>query len=215
MEWLRRLTNIIMPPPEYEDEQEQEEIKKAEPPAKEPEKAAEPLSGSVSSNAIGTESATAAVGAMGAMGAVGSMHATSSMHATGSTSAMGYGSAMKFSSDPISPPPSSMRPPLTVIDSKMKDLNVKIYNPTKYEEAPLIAADILNKNAAVVNYDYVELDLQLRICDFLNGVCYVTDGYTDKISEKIFLYVPEGVDTVDIAEAVAAVNNSRRGMFAS
>ena len=200
MEWLRKLTDWIIPRTDEDEELENEEVKKVEAPSKTVEKTPEP---STSSGA----STTAATGGEGIDNVVSAPH-------TAGGNTVSYGNAMKFNGDSIVPPP-PIRPSLTVIDSKIKELNVKIYNPTKYEEASQIAADILNRNAAVVNYDYVEASLQLRICDFLNGVCYVTDGYTDKISEKIFLYVPEGVDTVDIAEAVAAVNNNRRGMFAN
>ena len=196
MEWLRKVTDWIMPLETVnEEETEREEVKKAE---------AAPVAKKIE---MPTAAATpAATGALESeLGAVRKVNAAGGG---------GYGSAMKFNPETSLPMP-PIRPTLTVVESKMKDLNVKIYNPTKYEEASKIAADILSRNAAVVNYDYVEASLQLRICDFLNGVCYVTDGYTDKISEKIFLYVPDGVDTVDIAEAVASGNNNRRNLFAS
>ena len=200
MDWLRKIRDILMPDPEYDEEQEREkeEVKTLEAPAKTIEQKAESLTTATASTTV-NETAENVV--------------SSAQVATGVGA--GYGSAMKFNPDSIMPPP-SFRPSLTVLENKMNELNVKIYNPTKYEEASQIAADILSKNAAVVNYDYVEMALQIRICDFLNGVCYVTDGFTDKISDKIFLYVPDGVDTVDIAEAVAAANNNnRRAMFAS
>lgn len=199
MDWLRKLRDILMPDPEEYDEQEREEVKAIEAPAKAMEAKADAAANTAAASTV-TESAEKIVGSAQAVAGGGG----------------GYSSAMQFNPDSLIPP-STFRPPLTVIDSKFNELNVKIYNPTKYDEASQIAADILSKNAAIVNYDYVETALQVRICDFLNGVCYVTDGFTDKISEKIFLYVPDGVDTVDIAEAVAAVNNNnnRRTMFAS
>ena len=46
------------------------------------------------------------------------------------------------------------------------------------------------------------MEEQRRICDFVNGVCYVLDGCAKRISEQIVLYVPEGVD-VDEAMSVA------------
>lgn len=197
MDWLRKLRDILMPDPEEYEEQDKEEVKAIEAPAKAVETKAEAATQAAAASTV-TENAEQAVsGAQMAAGAGG-----------------GYSSAMKFNSDSMMNT-TPFRPPLMVIDSKFNELNVKIYNPTKYDEASQIAADILGKNAAIVNYDYVEAELQVRICDFLNGVCYVTDGYTDKISEKIFLYVPDGVDTVDIAEAVASVNNNRRSMFAN
>lgn len=211
MEWLKKITDIIMPPIDPpEEEPERVEPKKSEATVKESEQKIEaPLAGST-------------VGKVETM----SSESAEQQQATATTAASGYGygSAMKFGASGSAysgsgsySTASTMRPPLTVVENKLKELNVKVYNPTKYDQAEAIAADILGRNAAVVNYEYVESSVQLRICDFLNGVCYVTDGYTDKISEKIFLYVPEGVDTVDIAEAVSTMNNGqfRRGMFAS
>ena len=190
MEWLRKVTDWIMPLETVnEEETEREEVKKAE---------AAPVAKKIE---MPTAAATpAATGALESeLGAVRKVNAAGGG---------GYGSAMKFSE----PAPSA-----TVIDSKTRELNVKIYTPTTFDQASEIAAEILSKNAAVVNYDYVDSAVQLRLCDFLNGVCYVTDGYTDKISEKIFLYVPDGVETADLAETVTSINNAqfRRGMFAS
>ncbi|WP_432648473.1 cell division protein SepF, partial [Mitsuokella sp.] len=42
---------------------------------------------------------------------------------------------------------------------------------------------------------------QRRICDFVNGACYIVDGCAKRISEQIVLYAPEGVD---VAEAMPA-----------
>ena len=199
MEWLRKVTDWIMPLETVnEEETEREEVKKAE---------AAPVAKKIE---MPTAAATpAATGALESeLGAVRKVNAAGGG---------GYGSAMKFSEPAPSATATAIRPPLTVIDSKTRELNVKIYTPTTFDQASEIAAEILSKNAAVVNYDYVDSAVQLRLCDFLNGVCYVTDGYTDKISEKIFLYVPDGVETADLAETVTSINNAqfRRGMFAS
>ena len=58
----------------------------------------------------------------------------------------------------------------------------------------------MGKFAVIVNYELVERAEQQRISDFVNGVCYVTDGRVEQISERIILYMPEGVD----AEAAIA-----------
>ena len=197
MEWLKKLTDFIMPDPEGEEESEKVDAKHEEASAKDSGKIETiAKSPAVVANEVQTTAET-----------VGAVKAVSG------GAGFGFGSPAKFNSEPVT------RPPLTVIENRIKELNVKVYTPTKFDQAEIIAGDILGKNAAVVNYEYVESALQLRICDFLNGVCYVTDGYTDKISEKIFLYIPDGVETSDIAEAVSALNNNgqqyRRGMFAN
>mgnify|MGYP002624789991 CR=1 FL=1 len=201
MEWLRKITDFIMPIEVMpEEEQEKAEVKKASASATEAKKIEMPTASTATTGALESE-----VGAVRKVAATGG----------------GYGSALKFSepapATTAAAQAAAVRPPLTVIDSKSKELNVKIYAPTSFDQASEIAAEILSKNAAVVNYEYVDAPVQLRLCDFLNGVCYVTDGYTDKISEKIFLYVPDGVETVDIAEAVSTIGTAqlRRGVFAS
>ena len=206
---LKTITDFIMPIDltTTEDERDQVETKKTEAPAASAKKVEMPTA------------ANATTGA--ASGAVDSELGAARRASAATTGVAGYGSALKFS-DPVSSAApnvatASVRTPLTVIDSRSKELTVKIYSPTEFDQASEIAAEILGKNAAIVNYEYVDASVQLRLCDFLNGVCYVTDGYTDKISEKIFLYVPDGVETLDIAEAMSSMSSAqiRRGIFAS
>lgn len=96
------------------------------------------------------------------------------------------------------------RPNLKVI--KPPEFVMKVYKPADYNNINCIAQDILDHKAAVVNYEYVHADEQRRICDYVDGVCYAVDGKVTKISEKIFLYVPSGINTSDIAALVASVN---------
>ena len=45
----------------------------------------------------------------------------------------------------------------------------------------------------LINYEKIEQSEQVRICDFMNGACYVLDGSVKRISAKMVLYVPNGV----------------------
>lgn len=94
------------------------------------------------------------------------------------------------------------RPKLTVHTTKQQTLTVRIYAPTDFDQVTAIADDLKAGKAAVVNYERIESAEQRRICDFVNGVCYVLDGCAKRISDKIVLYVPEGVD-VDEAMSIA------------
>ena len=71
---------------------------------------------------------------------------------------------------------------------------IKLYVPTDFEQVTAVADDIKGKRAVVINYEKVDLAEQRRICDFVNGVCYVTNGDAKRISSNIVLYVPDGVD---------------------
>ena len=95
------------------------------------------------------------------------------------------------------------RPNLKII--KAPSFVMKVYKPENYDNVKAIADDILSHKAVVINYEYVQVEQQRRICDHLDGVCYAIDGVATKISEKIFLYTPEGINTSDIAALVASV----------
>lgn len=92
------------------------------------------------------------------------------------------------------------RPQLTVHTTKVAELKVQIYAPTKFDQVVAIADDLKAGKGCVVNYERVEADEQRRICDFVNGVCYVLDGTAKRVSSQIVLYVPQGVD---VAEAMS------------
>ena len=95
------------------------------------------------------------------------------------------------------------RPNLKIV--KAPEFVMKVYQPADYSQINSVADDILANRAVVVNYEYVRPEEQLRICDYIEGVCYAVDGAVSKISEKIFLYTPEGISTSDIAALVASV----------
>ena len=91
------------------------------------------------------------------------------------------------------------RPQLTVHTTKTSELKVQIYAPRNFDQVTAIADDLKDGKACVVNYEKIEADEQRRICDFVNGVCYVLDGCAKRVSGQIVLYVPNGVD---VAEAM-------------
>lgn len=82
-------------------------------------------------------------------------------------------------------------------------LKVQVYVPTDFNQVTAIADDLKNHKACIVNYEQVDLEMQRRVCDFINGSCYVIDGGVKRISNHIVLYVPEGVsvaDAISVAE---------------
>ena len=91
------------------------------------------------------------------------------------------------------------QPQLTVHTTKQPQLKMQIYAPRNFEQVTAIADDLKAGKACVVNYEQIEALEQRRICDFVNGVCYVLDGSAKRVSNQIMLYVPNGVD---VAEAM-------------
>ena len=104
-------------------------------------------------------------------------------------------------------PDTEDKPNLKIV--KSPEFSVKIYHSVNGSQVCAVADDILSRKAAVVNYENLDESEQRRICDFINGVCYASDGSVRMISEKIVLYVPAGINSEDIAMAAASVYGQR------
>lgn len=188
MDWVRKVTDIIMPlePLPEEDEDYIEEKKSAS-------KSNEHIAAEQRQNfeEIPVKRAAAGGGAVPSMNFAQGGVMNSSESGTMSMGGMRYTAY----ADPV---PQVSKPNLTVV--KGSELAVRIYAPTDFNQVTKIADDILNRRAAVVNYESVGDEEKRQICDFVNGVCYATDGMASVISEKIVLYVPNGVDAGDISK---------------
>lgn len=188
--FLKKITDFIMPLEPIEEEETQEEIE-AKPAKSEPvkqekeERRVEPkVQESVSARVPVEQPMMSMAEAMPQMADLGKMRT-----AEGGSVAFG---GMKYTAYAKKEEPVNMKPQLTVV--KGSGISVKINKPAKFEEVRMIADDLLGKNVVIVNYELVDTDEQRRINDFVNGVCYVTDGHVEQISEKIVLYTPEGID---------------------
>lgn len=200
MDWIRKLTDMIMPleAPVPDDEEEVKETKKAEVKPVEPQSAqVSPLQqqpAQAANQNFQAERQPAAMGAgMSQNLSFGTMNFTRnggmvSTAENGVTSMGGY-RYEAYASDNNA----SVRPSLAVV--KTPSINVKIYAPTKYDEqVKSIGSDLMQRNALVVNYENVDEGIQQRIGDFILGVVYANDGKVEMISNRIMLYVPSGFD---------------------
>ena len=184
MDWIKKITDIIMPL-EPIAEEEEEEPKKAE------EKATvqQPVSNTAKKVATG--------------GGTTMNYATAETVVNTSESGSMSMGGMRYTAYSDTTPTPTARPSLTVV--KPHELTVKIYSPENFDQVVGIADDILGKKAAVVNYERVAESDQRKICDFVNGVCYATDGSVNMISDRIFLYMPPGVESGEIARIATSV----------
>ena len=89
------------------------------------------------------------------------------------------------------------RPKLTVHTTQIPSLNVKIYVPRSFDQVQEIADDLKAGRAVLVNYERVELEEQCRLCDFINGVCYIMNGEVKRVSTAMVLYAPDGVNVYE------------------
>ena len=91
-----------------------------------------------------------------------------------------------------------------VSSSKAQDMRIQIYTPQSFDAVSEIADALKSKRSAIVNYERVEMSEQRRICDFLNGVCYVQDGEVRRITATMVLYVPDGVEINEVKSVANA-----------
>ena len=160
MEWLKKITDFIMPvePEEEEFESEQVVVKKEEPVAM--------VNGSVKYG--------------------GMSYTASHVAAPAASVAMSSSTTQQ-----------TAKPQFTVHSGKPAqsgNMMIRLCTPRNFDQVTAVADDIKGKRAVLINYDKVDLEEQRRICDFVNGVCYVTNGDAKRISNNIVLYVPDGVD---------------------
>ena len=201
MDWIRKLTDIIMPlEPPQDDEEDIKETKKVETQAEEPKPAQEPKQpAQPAPQTFQADKQAIGVGQNFGNGSMkfthtGGMVSTSDNGVT-SMGGVRYEAYNSNTSDP------SVRPSLAVV--KTPQLTMKIYAPTKYDDqVKQIADDLLKHNAVIVNFEGVNELEQQRIGDFVIGAVYTIDGQAEVISSKIVLYVPKGIDYVSAAAKI-------------
>ena len=74
---------------------------------------------------------------------------------------------------------------------------IKIKKPTAFEQAEDICILLREKNAIVINLEYVNKDVARRILDVISGAVKVLDGHFEKVSNSIFIVAPFNYDIVN------------------
>lgn len=99
------------------------------------------------------------------------------------------------------------RPNLTLHtdNTRVAEMKIRIFMPQRFDDVREIADALKTKNSVIVNYERVELPEQQRICDFLNGVCYIKDGFVHRISNTMVLYAPNGVEVNEMKSVAATL----------
>ena len=195
MDWIRKLTDIVMPiEPVLDEEEEIKDTKKSEAKTTEAKAAQEqPPIGAQTQNFQAARQ-VAGVGGFGGNGATMNFTRNGGMVSTsenGVTSMDGV-RYEAYSSDTYSAD-TAVRPSLAVV--KTPQLTMKIYAPTKYDDqCKQIVDDLRKRNAIIVNFEGVDEIEQQRIGDFIIGAVYMIEGKAEKVSSKIFLYVPSNIE---------------------
>ena len=202
MDWIRKVTDIIMPlEPPNEDEEEVKETKKAETKAEEIKSAPAQPTAQPAVQTFQAEKQTATGGYAQNFG-TGTMSFTrhGGMVSTAENGVTSMG-GVRYEAYNNNTAEASVRPSLAVV--KTPTLTMKIYAPTKFDDqVKQIADDLLKHNAVIVNFEGVDELEQQRIGDFIIGAVYMIDGQAEMVSSKIVLYVPKGIEYESAAAKV-------------
>lgn len=78
-----------------------------------------------------------------------------------------------------------------------QQIKMKISKPTNFDQVDEIIFQLKNKNAVVINLEYVSKDVARRIVDTVGGAVTALDGHMEKVSNSIFVVAPFNYDIVN------------------
>ena len=67
-----------------------------------------------------------------------------------------------------------------------QQIKMKISKPTNFDQVDEIINQLKEKNAVVINLEYVSKDVARRIVDVVGGAIKALDGHIEKVSNSIF-----------------------------
>ena len=77
-----------------------------------------------------------------------------------------------------------------------EELEEQDYNE-EYNQVDEIIIELKQKNAVVINLEYVSKDVARRIVDVVSGATKAIDGHMEKVSNSIFVVAPFNYDIVN------------------
>ena len=75
-----------------------------------------------------------------------------------------------------------------------KKQEVLILEPGTFAEAREIAEALKVKKCIILNMRRTDKELSRRIVDFLSGIAYALNGYTQKVADQIYLFTPAHIE---------------------
>jgi Uncharacterized protein conserved in bacteria len=75
-------------------------------------------------------------------------------------------------------------------ESRVTSSKIAIYQPRVYADAKIVAKQLLNNKAVIVNFNNISDEQAKRIVDFLTGAIFALNGEIKRVGDKIFLCTP-------------------------
>lgn len=77
---------------------------------------------------------------------------------------------------------------------KLTASEVNVLKPDDFNDAQLIANNLVNGKTTVLNMEGIDIYDAQRIIDFISGCCYAIDGSLEAISSNIFIIAPAATE---------------------
>ena len=84
-----------------------------------------------------------------------------------------------------------------VVPMQQQQIKMKIAKPTNFDQVDEIIVELKQKNAVVINLEYVSKEVARRIVDVVSGATKAIDGHMEKVSNSIFVVAPFNYDIVN------------------
>lgn len=93
------------------------------------------------------------------------------------------------------PKSKQQRPNVLAMDAQLGDLaKIVVFEPRIYSDVKEIVNEILNGNAALINFSSIDNAQSMRIVDYLAGAAQSVEGSVQRIGESIFLATPHNFE---------------------
>jgi len=81
-----------------------------------------------------------------------------------------------------------------------KQFKLVVTEPKSFDECPKLVDNLKSKKPVIINLEKLENEKARKIFDFMSGATYALDGNVQKVSNNIFIFAPENVDVLSLAE---------------
>lgn len=75
-----------------------------------------------------------------------------------------------------------------------KQQKIVVCEPETFDEAQTIADHLKNRKQVILNFENTPIPVSKEIIDFISGAVYALDGLSQQLGQKVFMFVPAGVE---------------------
>lgn len=97
---------------------------------------------------------------------------------------------------------------------RARSAEISIYSPNTFEDALVVADNLKEGKAVVLNLSRLDVSLATRILDFVSGIIHAVDGDHKKVGDNIFVFTPMHFDISEDAPRRVKSEDSENLFFA-